>query len=114
MTKIAVASQEKYDSGPFEFGDGEDGSLDKVIESLAAIRASIPPEYREIAECSIESRTSYEDSSYATIDIAYTRPATPQEISDETDRIAARTREKESADRALYEKLKARFKEPRP
>lgn len=69
---VTVATQEQYDDGPFCFGASyEPGSLDAVIESLQAVKASVPPEYRAAATCEIRSVGGYEDSHYAMITVEY-------------------------------------------
>lgn len=66
---VTVVEQEQYAAGPFCF----DGPLDAVIDSLIAIRNSIPEEYRASAMCSIASVSDYEDSHHASIEVTYTR-----------------------------------------
>ncbi len=94
-TTVGVLSQEQYDKGPFHFGESyNDGSLDRVIEALNAIRDSIPEEYRAVARCEISSLSGYEGSHCANIDVKYSRPATGDEITATADyREAARIAE---------------------
>lgn len=110
---VNVVKQEKYDSGPFDFGGMERGSLDSVIKSLLKIRASIPPEFRRDAICDIDSVLSFEDSHYATIEVYYYRRETAEEISDRIQRDENFRRHaqvaQEESERAEYERLKAKF-----
>lgn len=92
MTTVKVVRQEQYDSGPFNFGaEFEDGTLKAVIDSLLAIRESIPAEHRDSARCGIEAEGSYEGSCHATISVSYERPETGEEA-------AARIAKRVSAD----------------
>lgn len=83
-TAVYVVDQEKHDRrGPFEFGAGyADGSLNAVIDSLIAIRGSIPVEYRERARCDIGSTSGYDGEHYAHIKVLYFRPETADETAE--------------------------------
>lgn len=110
MTEVCAVSQEKYDSGPFCFGATyEDGTLDKVIDSLRAIRDAIPEAYRCAARCNITSVSSYEDSHYATISVSYVRPETEEEAVRRADRAATLKRRELDAARRTFSVLKARL-----
>lgn len=112
VTRIDLFSQEQYESGPFEFGsDYTDGTLNKMIASLEAIRADIPEEYRETARCGIEGTTSY-DSAYAQITVNYERPATEDEIEHARKLEAARQDMQRNADYQAFLKLKSKFEQP--
>ena len=104
---MSVCDQERYDGGPIDFGASyTDGSLLKVIGSFQKALASIPKEYRAKARCEIGSKSGYEDSHYAHVEITYERPETDAEviarvkIERETDRIARLKK------RAQFENLK--------
>lgn len=107
MTTVTVLRQRSYDDkGAFYFGGSSDGSLNRVIDSLIAIRDSIPAEFRDVARCEFESE--YESTS-AEIEISYQRPATEAEINERAER---RRREFDAAaarELALYAALKARY-----
>lgn len=108
-TTVTVADQEQYDTGPFNFGGLEPGSLAAVRTSLQAIWQSIPEECRAMASCRIDSVGGYEDTYYARIEVYYVRPATPDEIEAAMLEQDREWQKKEFADRALYDQLKARF-----
>jgi len=105
-----VVSQERYDDGPFYFGASyEDGSLDRIIASLIAIRETIPAEYRDSARCEIDSESGYEGSHYASIEVSYSRPETAEETLERERHKMAETVAAEQKQRAAYEALKAKF-----
>jgi hypothetical protein len=80
-TTVRVVRQQIHDSGPFNFGATyHDGTLDKVMTSLAKIRQSIPAVYRKTARCAIDSESGYEGSHYASISVTYERPETDAEV----------------------------------
>ena len=109
-TRVVVLSQERYDAGAFNFGASyDDGTLDAVIASLAAIRDSIPEEYRAAARCGIDSTSGYEDSHYATIEVSYDRPATDEEIAAVVAREQASAAAVQAKELADFERLKAKF-----
>ena len=67
----------------FEWAQYDGGDLPKkavdVIALLSGVLDAIPAEYREGAELTIDSHTSW-DQSIATMRISYERPPTPDEI----------------------------------
>jgi hypothetical protein len=92
---------------------------EKLVEAVAWLAdklEGIPEQYRSEATFEISSSCSYEDSSYAEIEISYWRPETDEEM--EARLSAKRRREedqrqrKEAADRALYEELRQKYEEP--
>jgi hypothetical protein len=110
QTTVYVVDQEQYESGPFAFGESyEDGSLKRVIESLIAIRESIPAEFRERARCEISSTGGYEGSHYATIEVSYERPETPEETANREENAGRARALADAKQRAEYDKLKAKF-----
>ena len=109
-TKVTIVDQERYDGGPFEFGSSyESGSLNRVIDSLLAIKEQIPAEYRDIARCEISSSGGYEGSHFASIEVNYERPETPDETVDRERQEQATILDAERKQRATYEALKAKF-----
>jgi hypothetical protein len=112
MVPIPVCVQEQYDEGLFDFGNTfEDGTLDRVIRSLEAIRESIPEEYRAAATCGIMSESGYEGSHYARIEVSYDRPETDEEMQ----RREKRDRDHEAAirreERALLKRLQNKYRD---
>jgi hypothetical protein len=73
---VTVFQAEEYDSG---FPDYK-ATLLSVIELLQDKLEEIPEQYRGMATCEISSRNGYEGSTYATIEISYTRPETDEEV----------------------------------
>lgn len=109
-TTVTVADQERYDGGPFEFGASyTDGTLDRVIESLEKIRASIPAQYRNKARCEIDSESGYEGSHYAHIEVSYERQETDEEVIERVKIDRERARIMESAERAQLDSLKSKY-----
>jgi hypothetical protein len=108
MTIVTVLHQRSYDDdGAFDFGsDSQDGSLDKVIESLIAVRDSVPPEYRASARCGFES--DYESSSVE-ISVSYQRPATNDEIEARRSQADFAAKAREWDERSTYARLKAKY-----
>jgi hypothetical protein len=85
-----VVSIEQYD------GDWVPEDLAEAIEWLQEKLSLIPEEHRGQARLLIDSRISY-DSSYATVEIEYSRPATTEEIAERQREAAARA-ERDIAD----------------
>jgi len=109
MTTVVVVDQQEDDSGPFEFGASyRDGSLNEVIDSLLAIRESVPPEYRERARCEISAGLFY-DSPFAQIRVSFERPELPDETAEREANERELARKQEESDRARYEELKRKF-----
>ena len=107
---VRVVLQEQYDGGPFDFGESyEDGSLNRVIDSLLAIRESIPAEHRASARCQIDSVGSYEGSHYARIEVNYARPETDEEWAERRTRDISEAQAERQREMAEYERLKAKF-----
>lgn len=106
---VRVVSQEQYDSGPFDFGSGSDGSLVEVVNSFAHLVEMIPPEHRAQARCEIDSASGYEDSHYARITVEYTRPATDQEIAEAVAHREAMAANDRNRDIAAFQALKAKL-----
>ncbi len=72
--RVIVFEEEKYD-GDWPPDDAA-GYIAWFVEKLN----SIPEEYRANATIEIGSRRSYEDISFATLEIYYTRPETDSEM----------------------------------
>lgn len=107
---VTVASQERYDEGPFSFGASyTDGSLSEVIDSLIAIRDSIPAEYRSAARCEIDSESGYEGSHYASIEVTYERPETDEEVTRRLHQESVKAKIDRAAEYAAYERLAKKF-----
>lgn len=100
----AVVCQERYDRGPFDFGDGNPGSLDRVIASLVAIRESIPKRYRDAAFCEFGSRGGYDGDHSPEIEVHYNRPETDDEV---VERLSAAAHAHSTQERAEREQLAA-------
>ena len=84
------------------------GNLLAFRDWLAQQIESIPAEYRDVAKIDIGTDSSY-DTCYATLEIKYQRPETPEETAARERRDADRRREREAADRAQYEALRRKF-----
>ena len=110
---VTVADHERYDSGPFDFGDGTAGSLDRVIASLVTIRESIPAEYRDAAFCEFRSQSGYDGDHSPSIEIDYRRPETDEEVIARVSLGRYRATLKELEERAALASLKAKY-EPTP
>lgn len=109
---VTVANHQLYDDGPFYFGETfTDGSLNKVIASLEAIRDSIPPEYRDAARCGIDSESGYEGSHYANIEVTYSRPETDEEWEARKADVHRRLANQTAAKREQLARLKAELGE---
>ena len=103
IIKVKVFSQESYD---------EEWPPENAMEYLAwfaAKIASIPEEYRASAKVEIDSVSSYENSSYATIKITYTRPETDAEWAGRVAENDARERRQAERERKEFERLRAKF-----
>lgn len=116
-TRVVVLYQSQYGGAPpvntdnkwFDFGSKyEDGSLNKVIDSLLTIRESIPDEYRATARCEISNDSEF-DMTYATIHVSYDRPETPEETAARKAKDKQEANERERIERSMFERLKARF-----
>lgn len=106
---VTVCDHGQYDGGPFEFGESyTDGSLNRVVESLLKIREMVPAEYRDKARCEISAYTSY-DSSSASIQVQYERPATQEEADAEMAREQAHAKHAADKERAEFERLSKKF-----
>lgn len=109
-TTVHVVDQQRHDSGPFQFGASyADGSLGKVIASLQKIRDGIPKQYRAKARCEIDSKSGYEDSHYAHVEISYERPETDAEVIHRVQIERERSRIAENKERAQLVALKSKF-----
>jgi hypothetical protein len=108
-TEVTVVRQEQYDKGPFCFGNlYDEGTLNAVIKSLLDIRESIPAEYRDVAQCQIDSSVEW-DSSTAEITVSYERPETPEETEMRESQNRKSERERIDKRKAEYERLKREF-----
>ena len=111
--RVTLADHDEHDSGPFDFGDSyKDGTLNRVIESLLALRAQVPKEYRETARCGFGMRSQY-DSSYVTIEVSYSRPETDAEWAARRANVEHRRQvyadQLAALERAEFDRLKAKF-----
>jgi hypothetical protein len=105
MRSVTILDQCKYDSGRFCFGDRfAPGSLNRVIESLLEIRSSIPEQYQETGSCEIGSS---DDETW--IHVSYQREETDAEVEERRVREIAGAERAEMAERAEFERLKAKF-----
>jgi hypothetical protein len=109
-----VVLADSWDRDQVDFGDGQDGSLDRVIASLQRIREEIPEEFRGVARCEIDSQGGYEGEHHATIKVCYSRPETDREWKLRIAQNLARLRQAQETDRSVYESLKARFEPEKP
>jgi hypothetical protein len=99
---ITVYTGEQYDTGfPPE-------PLEEFRAWLDAQVASIPEEYRGTATIQFDNRTFY-DSTYATVEISYSRPATADELKADAEAELARRQSLEAKERATLEALKKRY-----
>ncbi len=85
--RVVVFKQEQYD------GEWPSTDATECVAWFAGKLAEIPEEYRAGAKIEIDSRSGYEDSSYACIEIYYDRPETDDEM---TAREAEERRRKEA------------------
>lgn len=109
-TRISVLDEEQYDGGTFNFGASyTDGTLQTVLDSLIAIRDSIPKQYRSKARCNIDSSSGYEGSHYAHIEVSYDRPETDDEVVTRLQDEATETMIRERNERAQLEQLKSKY-----
>lgn len=102
--RVTVLSQEQYESGPFVFH----GLLKDMIAALNQILESIPEQFRDTTTCEISSIPNY-DSHYASIEVEYTRPTTPDEDAEAAKLQKQRELMIEQQQRVQYEALKAKF-----
>lgn len=107
--------QSRYDSGQFVFR----GSINEVINSLIAIRDSIPSEFHENTTAEISSEPDY-DGHYANIEISGWRFETDEEEKSREDlekeerkkkraAQAAVRKNKEEKERAEFARLSAKY-----
>lgn len=85
QTRVTVFDKEQYDSEwVFDKEQYDSGwpptDATECVAWFAVKLAEIPAEYRAGAKIYIDSRSSYEDSSYARIEIYYDRPETDDEM----------------------------------
>jgi hypothetical protein len=108
-----VTHQERHDKGPFDFGSGyEDGSLDRMIGSLYAIRGRIPEQYRSNARCEISSQSGYDGDHSPTIEVQYKRPETDEEVVERLSWEAYMRSLTEAEERATLAALQAKYAAP--
>lgn len=107
-----VADQEQHESGPFNFGDDLAGSLHRVIESLVAIRESVPEEYRAEAFCEFRSRSDYDGGGIPTIQVSYRRPETDEEVVERLSWEAHMRSLTEQEERATLAALQSKYAAP--
>ncbi len=108
MTTVTVLTQRSSDGGKFCFGGYEDGSLNRVIDSLLGTRQLIPAKFRKAARCEIRADQFY-DSSYVEIEITYRRPANAQEIAERAKRREQDAEVEAARERHTYDALKAKY-----
>lgn len=82
--------------------------LEAYIGVLQNILVDIPPEHRHTAQVEITFVPNYGDYAVKTV-IGYTRPETDEEIAERTKAAIRATRASEERERALFEKLKAKY-----
>ena len=94
-----------------EQGDGEWPPEDAkgCMAWFAAKLALIPEEYRDNARIEFDSIASYEDASYATIEITYVRPETDEEERIREHRRQATLAMERQRELDLLTKLKAKY-----
>lgn len=91
-----------------------DGSLIDAIAELQSVLQSIPEEYRSTAYICMETgQHDYSDSYYSVQIIRYTRPENEAEAAERIKKEQIRNSRQEIQDRALYERLAARFGDPK-
>lgn len=106
--RIVVVNHERYEPGAFVF----DGTLDDIIKALTTIRDSIPEEYRADATCTIDSESGWEGSHSPSIEIAYYRPETDEEVARRLQRRADGAAAKEADERRTLAQLSAKYGKP--
>jgi len=104
---VVVFRGEKYDDN---FPDT--GSLFAFADWLQAVIASIPEEYRSVAEIEIDSTSGYKGSHYATIEISYRRPETDEEWAAREAAIERRAAEVEASERRQLAALMVKYDLP--
>ncbi len=83
-----------------------DGSVDAAIEKLENFRRSVPEEFVQTLELSLES--DY-DSSYANVEVFYWRPETTEERADREQREKEYAERTKIIRRQQYEAMKKEF-----
>lgn len=100
---ISVFKAEQYDDGFPPSG------LLAFQAWLNGVCESIPVDHRGSTTINIDTRASYGDSYYATIEIAYTRLETDAELEDRRIKMVAVEDGMKNRERAQYEALKAKY-----
>lgn len=101
---VIVYQGEQYDDG---FPDL--CRLIDVIGWLNDLLQSIPSEFRGDAKCEIDSRSGWEGSHYATIEISYRRPETDEEMVQRHAKERARIDVRAAEEIAALKALKAKY-----
>jgi hypothetical protein len=86
-----------------------DAKLVDVIAMLQQKLLEIPDEYRDVAECEIDSKAGYEGSTTALITIRYERPETAEEVAERTRRLYAAMKLVEDQERRKLAELAAKY-----
>ncbi len=97
---VLQTDQGEYNYPPYSLAD--------FIGFFQNIFVDIPPEYRHTARVDMSIRESYGDH-YPAVEVTYTRPETPKETEEREQAALRATRASEERERALYEKLKAKY-----
>ena len=103
MKTITVFDQERYD------GEWPPEPALEFLAWFSAKIATIPPEHLAKATIEVGSTSSYDNSTYARIQIHYDRPESDDEMADRTRTNDRERRAKELRERTKYEALKKKF-----
>ncbi len=89
-----------------EYGWSPPPDLREFVAWANALLDGVPEEFRDSAEIDLES-----DESGAHISAWYDRPETAEEVEERTARARQRMDETNARERAMYEALKAKFRD---
>jgi len=101
--KISIFDKEQYD------GDWPPESASGFIEWFNSKLKNIPEEYRSDARIELDSVSSWEDSSYASIEIYYYRQETKEEEKSRANKESVKQTVVESRERAQLKKLQDKY-----
>ena len=101
--RVNVFDQERYD------GEWPPTDATEFVAWFAGKLGEIPVEYMASAKIKIDTRGSYEDSSYAHIEIYYDRPETNTEMAEREAEELRRKEAQKAQELRTLEALKAKY-----
>jgi hypothetical protein len=101
VTKVTVL--DRYDDDNRPFNDGESVPVRKLIADLSALVDSVPSEYRDFVELSVEHEYSLQ------LEVSYERPATATEIAAYEEQRAASKRGEEEREKRILAGLLSKY-----